>query len=126
MAVPDFQTLMLPALTLLGRRSPQMSGEVREALAAELALTPADLAQMLPSGKQATFSNNTRFVCQFHERHDLAGQCVSQTERVRRQRRAAAFNGCIPSPSRTRVSRCSNRARSCADSMVRSAKSAIH
>ena len=57
MAVPDFQTLMLPALTLLGRRSPQTAGEVREALAAEFALTPEDLAQMLPSGKQATFGN---------------------------------------------------------------------
>jgi restriction system protein len=57
MAVPDFQTLMLPALRLLGKRSPQTAGEVREALAAEFALTPEDLAQMLPSGKQATFGN---------------------------------------------------------------------
>lgn len=65
MAVPDFQTLMLPALALLGRRSPQTSGEVREALAAEFALTPEDRAQMLPSGKQATFSNRVAWALSY-------------------------------------------------------------
>ncbi len=65
MAVPDFQTLMLPALALLGRRSPLTSGEVREALAAEFALTPEDLAQMLPSGKQATFSNRVAWALSY-------------------------------------------------------------
>jgi restriction system protein len=57
MAVPDFQTLMLPALVLVGKQSPITAAEVRDALAQEFALTPDDLAQMLPSGKQATFTN---------------------------------------------------------------------
>jgi restriction system protein len=56
-AVPDFQTLMLPTLSLLGKPSPRASSEVRDALAVEFALTQEDLAQLLPSGKQTTFSN---------------------------------------------------------------------
>ena len=46
---------MLPALTVLGKQSPRTASEVRDALATEFALTPEDLAQLLPSGKQATF-----------------------------------------------------------------------
>lgn len=57
MPIPDFQSLMLPALELLGQTSPRSTGEVREALAKQFNLTPEDLAQMLPSGKQTTFSN---------------------------------------------------------------------
>jgi restriction system protein len=48
---------MLPALALLGQASPRLTGEVREALAKQFNLTPEDLVQMLPSGKQTTFSN---------------------------------------------------------------------
>ncbi len=48
---------MLPALALLGQASPRSTGEVREALAKQFNLTPEDLVQMLPSGKQTTFAN---------------------------------------------------------------------
>jgi restriction system protein len=34
-----------------------LTGEVREALAQQFNLTREDLVQMLPSGKQTTFSN---------------------------------------------------------------------
>lgn len=57
MAVPDFQTLMLPALELVDGISPRSASEVREALATHFKLSPDDLAQMLPSGKQSTFVN---------------------------------------------------------------------
>lgn len=78
------------------------------------------------SGPGSDSRAKTFLACQFHERHGLAGHCASQTERARRQRRAAASNCCIPTPSRARVSRCSNQARSCGDSTVRSANSTIH
>lgn len=56
MAIPDFQTLMLPALRDLaqGERTGQ---ETLGALATELALTPEEISQRLPSGTQATFTN---------------------------------------------------------------------
>lgn len=57
MPVPDFQTLMLPALRVLERQSPSTTGEVRRALAEELALSETDLAELLPSGRQTTFAN---------------------------------------------------------------------
>jgi restriction system protein len=56
MAIPDFQTLMLPVLRDLaqGERTGQ---ETLGALATEFALTPEETAQRLPSGTQATFTN---------------------------------------------------------------------
>jgi len=51
MAVPDYQTLMLPVLTI------SAGGEIRigdavERLADQLNLTPDERTQLLPSGKQ--------------------------------------------------------------------------
>jgi restriction system protein len=56
MAIPDFQTVMLPVLHDLaqGERTGQ---ETLGALAAEFALTPEEIAQRLPSGTQGTFTN---------------------------------------------------------------------
>lgn len=57
MPVPDFQSLMLPALRVLATASPATTAQVRAALAAVFHLTDADLAELLPSGRQATFAN---------------------------------------------------------------------
>ena len=58
MPVPDYQTLMLPLLTLAGDEG----GEVRtadsvERIAGRLGLTESDLAEMLPSQTQRTIVN---------------------------------------------------------------------
>jgi len=55
-AIPDFQTVMLPVLRDLaqGERTGQ---ETLAALATEFMLTPDEVAQRLPSGTQATFTN---------------------------------------------------------------------
>lgn len=57
MAIPDFQTLMLPALRVLSTVSPATTAQVRTAPAAEFGLTAAELAELLPSGRQTTFAN---------------------------------------------------------------------
>ena len=57
MPVPDFQTLMLPALRVLSTVSPETAMQVRAALAVEFGLTAAELAELLPSGRQTTFAN---------------------------------------------------------------------
>lgn len=57
MPVPDFQTLMLPALRTLAQHSPATASEVRAALAREFALSDVDLAELLPSKRQTTFAN---------------------------------------------------------------------
>lgn len=56
MAVPDFQTLMLPLLRLAA----QGKGTIRECIpeiAREFSLSDEDLSEMLPSGRQQTVAN---------------------------------------------------------------------
>ncbi len=58
MAVPDYQSVMLPLLAFAATRGGETStGEAVEALAKELNLTDDDLKEMLPSGIQPTFVN---------------------------------------------------------------------
>lgn len=58
MAVPDYQSVMLPLLRFAARKETEIStSEAVEALAKELRLTEDDLKEMLPSGIQATFVN---------------------------------------------------------------------
>lgn len=57
MAIPDFQSLMVPLLRHAeGRAECTLSGSV-EALASEFALAPAELAQLNPGGRARTFYN---------------------------------------------------------------------
>lgn len=57
MPVPDFQTLMLPVLRILGDGQEQAPSAVRQEAAHEFQLTESDLAELLPSGRQTTFAN---------------------------------------------------------------------
>ena len=56
MAIPDFQALMLPVLRDLSRGE-RTGQETLDALASEFSLTPGDIAQRQPSGKQTIFTN---------------------------------------------------------------------
>ncbi len=73
MPVPDFQTLMLPALRLLGQQSPRTSVEVRHSLAAEFSLTEQDLSELLPSGRQTTFANRVAWAYSYLKQAALIG-----------------------------------------------------
>src|SRR6185312_11969626 len=60
MAVPDYQSLMLPVLTL------SAAGEVRighaiDRLAEQLNLDPDERARLLPSGKQTLYGNRVHW-----------------------------------------------------------------
>lgn len=57
MAVPDFQSLMLPLLRVAGDRAEHSLAESRELLASEFQLTTADREELLPSGRQGKFAN---------------------------------------------------------------------
>ncbi len=60
MAIPDFQTLMLPVL-ISATRGEVKIGQVVEQLADEFHLTEDERTALLPSGKQATFSNRVNW-----------------------------------------------------------------
>jgi restriction system protein len=70
MAVPDFQSLML--LVLRATADGDVSAaDLRGRVAAALRLTEADLAEMLPSGRQTTFANRTAWANIFLQRAGL-------------------------------------------------------
>ena len=71
MAVPDYQSLMLPALTALADGSATPIAEVRSRVAASEGLSPLDLREMLPSGRQSVFVNRVSWAVIYMERAGL-------------------------------------------------------
>lgn len=57
MAVPDFQSLMLPLLQFSADGKEHTMQEAREGLALHMGLSQEDLEERLPSGRQTTFAN---------------------------------------------------------------------
>jgi restriction system protein len=60
MAVPDYQSLMLPVLIVAATGEVRI-GDAVDRLAEQLNLTPEDRAQLLPSGKQTLFGNRVHW-----------------------------------------------------------------
>lgn len=60
MAIPDFQTLMLPVLTEAARGEARI-GDVVERLSDTFSLSPEDRSHLLPSGRQTTFANRVHW-----------------------------------------------------------------
>lgn len=57
MAIPDYQSIMLPLLTFAGDKQEHSLREAIDTLANTLGLTEAERKELLPSGQQATFDN---------------------------------------------------------------------
>ena len=57
MAVPDFQTLMLPLLVLMGDSAEHGLAEVIESLGDRLGLSPEEKKELLPSESDVKFDN---------------------------------------------------------------------
>jgi len=71
-AVPDYQSLMLPLLKFAERKGTETStSEAVEALARELGLTEDDLKEMLPSGIQSTFVNRVGWASTYMKKAGL-------------------------------------------------------
>ncbi|HLF85624.1 MAG TPA: restriction endonuclease [Nitrospiria bacterium] len=72
MAVPDYQSLMLPLLQLAAEQNEETStGEAVEFLAKELGLSEDDLKEMLPSGIQPTFVNRVGWASTYMKKAGL-------------------------------------------------------
>lgn len=72
MAVPDFQTLMLPVLRETAK-GPVPAPELRRRVADGVKLTADDLAELLPSGRQTKFSNRVAWANVHLQRAGLIG-----------------------------------------------------
>ena len=57
MAVPDYQSLMLPLLNIAGDGNEHSIPEVIETLAQQFGLSEIDRNEMLPGGSQRKFDN---------------------------------------------------------------------
>jgi restriction system protein len=57
MAIPDYQTCMLPLVRFLADGKERTMREAEESLATEFGLTAAERAELLPSGQQGIFRN---------------------------------------------------------------------
>ena len=60
MAIPDYQSLMLPVLSA-ARDGEIRIGELVERLALNLGLAPEEQSELLPSGRQSIFSNRVHW-----------------------------------------------------------------
>lgn len=60
MAIPDYQTLMLPVLRVAAEGEQRISDVVAR-LADEFALSPEERSTLLPSGRQTTFANRVHW-----------------------------------------------------------------
>lgn len=61
MAVPDYQSLMYPVLEELGDGRERQLRDVRERVAEKLGLTPDELGELIPSGRQSMFANRANW-----------------------------------------------------------------
>jgi len=72
MAVPDYQSLMLPLLKFAAEQDAEIStGDAVDALGSGLRLTEDDLNEMLPSGLQSTFINRVGWASTFMKKSGL-------------------------------------------------------
>ena len=65
MAIPDFQSLMLPLLRVLADERERPAREVIKALAAEFGVTDKEQAELLPSGRAPKFANRVHWARAF-------------------------------------------------------------
>jgi restriction system protein len=81
MAIPDFQSLMIPVLRAVEDGKIHTSAEITETVGKALALTEAELAEMLPSGRGKLFYNRAGWAKQYI----VWAQLVSQPKRAQYQ-----------------------------------------
>lgn len=72
MAIPDYQSLMLPILQIAAKKGGELSiSEAVDILAKQFGLTDEDLKEMLPSGTQATFVNRVGWAATYMKKAGL-------------------------------------------------------
>jgi restriction system protein len=71
MAIPDYQTLMLPFLRLLGDGVEHRAGQAVEALSDEFGLSPEERQQHLSSGPQTVMRNRVGWVCTYLKKAEI-------------------------------------------------------
>lgn len=71
MPVPDFQTFLLPVLSIAANGAEHSLAEARDLLASAFQLTPEDRTELLPSGRQRRFDNRVAWAKVYLEQAGL-------------------------------------------------------
>ena len=71
MAIPNYQTLMLPLLRFTADSAEHNKRAAVNALAVEFEISPAELSERLPSGQQTIFDNRVAWACTFLKKSGL-------------------------------------------------------
>jgi hypothetical protein len=71
MAIPGFQSIMLPLLKIASDEAEHNHAEVRDSLAVQFEISDSEKKEMLPSGKQARFSNRVAWAIVYLRRAGL-------------------------------------------------------
>lgn len=74
MAIPDFQTLMLPLMKFIEDGREYLMRDVTEPIAEQFSLTPGEMAEMLPSGRAPLFYNRLAWAKTYLKRAGLIEQ----------------------------------------------------
>jgi restriction system protein len=93
MAIPAYETLMLPLLTIAGDGQEHRIGDVIGQLANEFELTETERSQLLPSGTQATFSNRVQWARSYLVQAGLLEATRRAHFRITERGSAALFEG---------------------------------
>ncbi len=71
MAIPDFQTVMLPVLSSLSTEAVIGAKEIRDNIANHFQLSEEDIQQRLPSGKQTIINNRVGWAITYMKKAGL-------------------------------------------------------
>ncbi|HVF47309.1 MAG TPA: restriction endonuclease [Pyrinomonadaceae bacterium] len=82
MAVPDFQTMMLPFLRFLSDRQEHAYGELATLLAEQYRLSQDERAEMVPSGKQTRLINRVHWISTYFKKAQLVQTASRGTFRI--------------------------------------------
>lgn len=85
MAIPDFQSIMLPLLKITSDEAEHNHAEVRDALATQFNVSEIEKEEMLPSGKQARFDNRVAWAIVYLRRAGLIENSSRGVFRITRQ-----------------------------------------
>ena len=96
MAIPDFQTIMLPLLSFSGDSKEHSIREAVDFLATEFQLSDEELRELLPSGQQETFANRVNWAKTYLKKAGL----INSTRRGYFQISERGINDLQKKPSR--------------------------
>lgn len=89
MAIPKFFDFFVPTLKALDTMSPLKASQLYEILASDMRLSSADMAEMLPSGRQLTYKNRIMWAIQYLKNAGLIASVARGTYEITDQGRKA-------------------------------------